>query len=99
MSSLRRELRRLTLAQKNRFPRCVGKALLGSLVGIFSERKVREERVWAEFMGKKMGASPPSITATKIFFKINLGTGIGEVVGTDPDRVSEEGVREHDGGG
>lgn len=42
---------------------------------------------------------PSSITVTKILFKINLGTGIGEVVGTDPDRVSEEGVREHDGGG
>ena len=42
---------------------------------------------------------PPFITVTKILSKINLGTGIGEVVGTDPDRVSEEGVREHDGGG
>ena len=41
----------------------------------------------------------PFITVTKILSKINLGTGIGEVVGTDPDRVSEEGVREHDGGG
>ena len=39
------------------------------------------------------------ITVTKIVSKINLVTGIGEVVGTDPDRVSEEGVREHDGGG
>ena len=44
-------------------------------------------------------ALPPFITVTKTNFKINLGTGIGEVVGTDPDRVSEEGVREHDGGG
>ena len=41
----------------------------------------------------------PFITVTKILSKINLGTGIGEVVGTAPDRVSEEGVREHDGGG
>lgn len=41
----------------------------------------------------------PFITVTKILSKINLVTGIGEVVGTDPDRVSEEGVREHDGGG
>ena len=41
----------------------------------------------------------PFITVTKILFKINLVTGIGEVVGTDPDRVSEEGVRDHDGGG
>ena len=41
----------------------------------------------------------PFITVTKTNFKINLITGIGEVVGTDPDRVSEEGVREHDGGG
>ncbi len=41
----------------------------------------------------------PFITVTKILSKINLATGIGEVVGTDPDRVSEEGVREHDGGG
>ena len=41
----------------------------------------------------------PFITVTKILSKINLSTGIGEVVGTDPDRVSEEGVREHDGGG
>ena len=44
-------------------------------------------------------ALPPFITVTKTNFKINLITGIGEVVGTDPDRVSEEGVREHDGGG
>ena len=42
---------------------------------------------------------PPFITVTKILSKINLGTGIGEGVGTDPDRVCEEGVREHDGGG
>ena len=49
--------------------------------------------------GKRWVPPPPSITVTKIFFKINLGNGIGEVVGTDPDRVSEEGVREHDGGG
>ena len=41
----------------------------------------------------------PFITVTKILSKINLSTGIGEVGGTDPDRVSEEGVREHDGGG
>jgi hypothetical protein len=41
----------------------------------------------------------PFITVTKILSRINLVTGIGEVVGTDPDRVSEEGVREHDGGG
>lgn len=45
------------------------------------------------------GVHPPPITVTKILFKINLGTGIGEAVGTNPDRVSEEGVREHDGGG
>ena len=42
---------------------------------------------------------PPFITVTKILSKMYLSTGIGEVVGTDPDRVSEEGVREHDGGG
>ena len=42
---------------------------------------------------------PPLITVTKILSKINLITVIGEVVGTDPDRVCEEGVREHDGGG
>ena len=45
------------------------------------------------------GSPLPFITVTKILSKINLGTGIGEVVGTDPDRVCEEGVREHDGGG
>lgn len=45
------------------------------------------------------GLPLPFITVTKILSKINLGTGIGEVVGTDPDRVCEEGVREHDGGG
>ena len=45
------------------------------------------------------GPPLPFITVTKILSKINLGTEIGEVVGTDPDRVSEEGVREHDGGG
>ena len=45
------------------------------------------------------GPPLPFITVTKTNFKINLITGIGEVVGTDPDRVSEEGVREHDGGG
>lgn len=39
----------------------------------------------------------PLITVTKTNFKINLVTIIGEAVGTDPDRVSEEGVREHDG--
>ena len=41
----------------------------------------------------------PFITVTKTNFKINLITVIGKVVGTDPDRVSEEGLREHDGGG
>ena len=49
--------------------------------------------------GRKRDEAPPYIPVTKILFKINLGTGIGEVVGTDPDRVSEEGVRDHDGGG